>query len=397
MNQACKPVILVFTGYYLPGYKAGGPIRTIENMVAGLKEDFTFRIFTRDRDVGDSRPYPGIRVNEWNPCGSAQVFYADPGGASYGGIRRVIADVCPEVVYLNSFFDPDFTVAPLVLRRLGLAGGAASWVVAPRGEFSRGALAINARKKRAFIGLAQMTRLYRDVVWQASSIHEQEDIEREFAPRDAVIHVAPDMTPPLGQLPPKQQTAAAGKALRACFVSRISLKKNLLFAIEALQGVRAAVDFNIYGPVEDEGYAAACRNAIKTLPAHVRVAWHGEVPHDHVRDVFAGQDLFVFPTAGENFGHVVFESLAAGTPVLVSDQTPWRDLDARGVGWVRPLEGRQAFVDVIEKVAAMEASERAAIAGRAQRYATEVSRSSSVLESNRALFRNALNRGIPKR
>jgi len=257
-------------------------------------------------------------------------------------------------------------------------------------------LAIKPRRKKAFIGLAHMTHLYRDVVWQASSIYEQEDIEREFGPRGSVICVAPDMTPPLGPLPAKPQVAGAGKPLRACFVSRISVKKNLLFAIESLQGVRSAVDFNIYGPVEDEGYVADCRRAAAQLPAHVRVSWHGEVPHDQVREVFAAHDLFVFPTAGENFGHVVFESLAAGTPVLISDQTPWRDLDVQGVGWVRPLDDRQAFVDVIEEVAATEPGERAVMACRTQRYATEVSRSSSVVESNRALFWHALNPGVSK-
>ena len=48
-------------------------------------------------------------------------------------------------------------------------------------------------------------------------------------------------------------------------------------------------------------------------------------------------DLFVFPTLGENFGHVIYESLMCGTPVLVSDNTPWLP-DKKGALTVLPLD-----------------------------------------------------------
>jgi glycosyltransferase involved in cell wall biosynthesis len=113
--------------------------------------------------------------------------------------------------------------------------------------------------------------------------------------------------------------------------------KNLVFAIEALARVRHPVELDIYGPVDDETHAAACRRAAASAADRLTVRWHGHVPHEEVRGIFSRHDLFLFPTRGENFGHVIFESLAAGTPVLVSDRTPWQDLDAAGVGWVRSL------------------------------------------------------------
>jgi glycosyltransferase involved in cell wall biosynthesis len=39
------------------------------------------------------------------------------------------------------------------------------------------------------------------------------------------------------------------------------------------------------------------------------------------------------PTLGENFGHGIIEALGTGRPVIISDQTPWRGLQAAGVGW----------------------------------------------------------------
>jgi hypothetical protein len=49
-----KPTILILNEYYLPGYKAGGPIRSISNLVSWLGDDFNFKIITTDRDYLDS-------------------------------------------------------------------------------------------------------------------------------------------------------------------------------------------------------------------------------------------------------------------------------------------------------------------------------------------------------
>lgn len=387
-----KPVILVFNGFYLPGFKAGGPIRTLANMAEGLGDDFSFRIVTRDRDAGDLHPYPGIRVNQWNTLGGSQVFYADPQGASFGGIVQLLRETNPDVVYLNSFFDPTFTVRPLVARFAGCVDSRVPWVIAPRGEFARAALAVKPVKKTVFLTVAKVTGLYKGLVWQASSEHERQDIQREFGIPLDQIRVAPDMTAPVAATAPSRRARERGDAsLRLCFLSRISPMKNLDFAIEVLRGARCPISFDIYGPSDDQTYAAACRDAAASLPANVRVAWKGEVDHQHVGTTFAGYDAFFFPSRGENFGHVVFESLAAGTPVLVSDRTPWRDLDARNAGWVRPLE-TGAFLAVIEALAAMPDEERLAMSQAAWQYSREIARSSDVRIRNQALFADLLPR-----
>ena len=48
---------------------------------------------------------------------------------------------------------------------------------------------------------------------------------------------------------------------------------------------------------------------------------------------YASADLFVLPTKGENFGMVVAEALAAGTPVVCTSAAPWADLSRFGAGW----------------------------------------------------------------
>jgi len=386
-----RPVVLVLTNHYLPGFRAGGPIRTIRNLVAALGDEFDFRILTSDRDCGADEPYADVPVDEWTGVGAARVCYADPPALWPRRLAATIAAVNPDVVSVNSFFSPRFSIMPLVLRRLGRAAPRAAWIVAPRGEFARDAIAIKPLKKRCYIAAARLAGLHRGVIWQASSPHEAADIERVLGVSRDSIRVAPNLTAPVEGEPPTAAPRAPGR-LSVCFLARICAMKNLAFAIETLARCECPVDLHIYGPVEDEAYAAACRQLAPSASARISVSWHGEVPHEEVRSTLAAHDVFFLPTLGENFGHGIFEALAAGVPVLVSDRTPWRDLDAAGVGWVRPLDDTGSFVAAIEALAAMTPHERLAMRRRAHAYAVRFAAASEARDANRRLLRTALER-----
>lgn len=381
-----RPVVLAMASHYLPGFKAGGPIRSISNVVHALRSDCEFRIFTSDRDHTDTCPFPHVAVNAWNDTSGARVFYADRPHRRPSVIARLIRDVDPDVVYLNTFFSPSFGVGPLVQRRLGRTGGRPRWIVAPRGEFAPGAMAFKTLKKRAFLRAAKVSGLLRGITWQATSEPEVDDIRRATGAADSAIVLASNITEGVREFEEPAIGESAATPLRVCFVSRVSPKKNLAFAMEALARARVPVEFDIYGPVEDEAHAEACRRAGASAAGRLIVRWHGHVPHEQVRGIFARHDLFLFPTLGENFGHVIFESLAAGTPVLVSDRTPWQDLDAEGAGWVRPLDRVQDFADVIDAFASIPATERLAMRRRAHAYARAVHAASPAVEQTRRLL-----------
>jgi glycosyltransferase involved in cell wall biosynthesis len=59
--------------------------------------------------------------------------------------------------------------------------------------------------------------------------------------------------------------------------------------------------------------------------------------------------LFVLPTLGENYGHVIYEALSAGDPVLISDQTPWRNLIEMKAGWDLSLNEKNKFKAAIRE------------------------------------------------
>ena len=73
---------------------------------------------------------------------------------------------------------------------------------------------------------------------------------------------------------------------------------------------------------------------------------------------FSLYDLFLLPTGGENYGQVIAECLTAGTPVLISTETPWRNLEPDGLGWDVDLARMDTFVEILEREASLGRDER---------------------------------------
>lgn len=85
-----KHKVLVLMDCYIPGHKAGGPIRTVSNMVEALGDDFEFSIVTADRDLGDTKPYAGVERLEWVGVGKARVMYVPRAAGSLPVILRLL-------------------------------------------------------------------------------------------------------------------------------------------------------------------------------------------------------------------------------------------------------------------------------------------------------------------
>jgi glycosyltransferase involved in cell wall biosynthesis len=382
-----RPRILVTADWYLPGYKAGGPIRSIAGLVEGLGDELDLRIVTRDRDLGDAAPYPGVPAGSWTRTGAASVLYLPPEQLTPRGLDRVLRDERYDVLYLNSLFSARLSVPALVLRRLGRTGGAPT-VVAPRGELAPSALAIRAPRKRVFLGLGAPAGLFDGVLWHASSEAEQERIRARFG-ADAATFVAENI--PAATVPPARSRDGRGEGpLRVVFLARISPMKNLSGALEILGRVRRPVAFDIYGPIEDEAYWRDCERLLGELPANVTAAYRGPVPQPDVGDVLSRYDLFLLPTLGENYGVGIVEAMASGCGALISDRTPWRGLEAAGAGWDLPLDDPGRFAAAIDECAARSATELETMAANARELAAGVLEDSSRVERMRALFDRAL-------
>jgi glycosyltransferase involved in cell wall biosynthesis len=361
-------------------------MRSLVNLVKALSHEFDFRIITLDRDQPGDAPYAGVHAGLWQQVGPAKVLYLPVADITVSRLACEVTSVSPQLVYLNGFFDPVFTLRFLLARKLRRVPPMPV-LIAPLGDLSAGALEIKRAKKALYVRLSRVSGLYHGLTWQASTPMERDDILKTLGHvRAEDVRVAADLTDEgEGEVAAREERPAGGP-LRVCFLSRISPKKNLDFALRVLAGVKVPVEFTIIGPIDDAAFWAACRPLIAQLPAHIHASYAGEVHPDDVRRTLATQDLFFLPTRGENFGHVIYEALSTGVPVLISDQTPWNDLEARGVGWNVPLESMPEFALAIETASRVLPQEREAYAQRAIAYAMErADRSASIRRTSELL------------
>jgi len=384
-----KKTILIVIEHYLPGTRAGGPVRSISNLVEALGDTFDFCILTCDHDNDETETYPGIEAGVWYPVGKAQVRYLNARERQLFALGDIIRRTPHDLLLVESILER-MSIFALVLRRLGRLGRVPI-LITPRGHLGAGALAQKFAKKASFLAVVRPLGLYNGLHWYATSEAEREDIVREFgpgeAPRIRVIPNLPSHATVAGYIvrPPK----CAG-ALRVVFVSRISRKKNLHFALDSLRRLHGNVEFDIYGPIEDAHYWAECQSIIATLPTHIRVQYRGFVPFDQTIAVISGYHLFYLPTLHENYGHVIAEALSAGCPVLISDQTPWNEIEQFGAGWALALEDRMSFTRVLNQVCAMDESDFSAQLERVADYMRQHTAKSETAALFSALFKELI-------
>jgi glycosyltransferase involved in cell wall biosynthesis len=387
-----RPVLLVVVRTFFPAFKAGGPIQSLQALVCRLSGTFRIKVLTRDRDSGESRAFAGIMSNAWTPVSGAEVMYLPPHATTIRNLIRLINRTEHDLLYINSFFDPVFTLAPLLARRFGFLSRRPV-VLAPRGELSDGALAQKRTKKLLFLRAMRGFGLYRDVRWHASCEEERKEIIEAFCGDPDIenkIEVARNLAiAPSENKKRLPRPAKQAGALRAVFISRVSPKKNLAKAIDLLSRVRGDVSLDVFGNISDPDYWAQCL-AHASRATSLRMTYQGVVPHEEVVPRLQAYDLFVFPTRGENFGHVILEALLAGCPVAVSSATPWQTLEEEKAGWVIPLDQEEQYVKILQRVADMDEAAHAVCRAGARRSGLTALNDEQVVADNLRLFQEAV-------
>ncbi|WP_226344408.1 glycosyltransferase [Agilicoccus flavus] len=348
---------------YLPAYRGGGPIRTVAAMVARHGDRLDVHVVTGDHDWGERQPLP-VPTERWTPVGRAQVWYARAGSAaSWWRTWRAVGRLRPDVLYLNGVFPTWTTIAPLAARRLGWRPGQV--LLAPRGEFGSGALALRPDKKRVFLVAARLLGLFRGVTWHASTNLEADEIAGVVPGAQIVVHENEVELPELATRAPIP-TADDGR-LRIVYVGRVADKKGVDVLLEALSGVSTPTRIDVIGAAPDAAYLARCERLAETArTAGHRVDIAGAVRSDRVRSLFSSADVFAFPTAHENFGHTIAEALSVGCPVLLPDTTPWSPVLRSGGGEVvgsrEPADWARALQDRARRSPDERRAERARVA-----------------------------------
>ncbi len=389
-----RPRVLLFCRTYLPGFLAGGPVRTLANLVETLGDALDFHIVTLDRDFAQPEAYADVVHGRFVPVGKAMVRYMAPAEVDDAAIDAIVTGTLPDILYLNSVMDRIFPPKVLRSRKSG-AGRGIPTILAVRGQFNPGAMAIRRPMKLFYLHYMKWSGLLDGLLWQATGTPEAKAIGqvigRRFLDRcSRGIAIAPNISHPVDGGAEKWQPRAPGEPLRLALLGRISPMKNIEFAIDVMKHIERPVSLIIFGPIEDQAYWTQCRAKLDSLPSFATVRHHGSVPPTEVTDTLARQDAFFLPTRGENFGHAIAEALSAGLPTIISDRTPWTDLAEAGVGAVLPLGDPKPFAQEIDRLADLDPDAMRALHQACSSYAKRALTDSSLIKANRALFGDAI-------
>ncbi|HUF05032.1 MAG TPA: glycosyltransferase [Aridibacter sp.] len=389
-TEAEKPLVLIISNFYLPGSGSGGGTRTIVNTVERLSDRLEFRIITRGYDAGPEKHwYDTDGLGQWNRVGKAEVYYLKRDSDIRTVLPGAVRELNPAVLYANSFFSP-LTVASLRLRKQGRTGGL-PFILAPCGELSKGARRLKLLKKAVFLRSAVAAGLYSGIIWKASSELEAEEIGA-LRIKDAEIHIAPDL-PPAGILegfdPGRKPPKDVG-SVRLVFVSRFDRKKNLKWLLDNVNLPPDSAKLDVFGTVEDDRYLEEFLEAARIGRSGIDVSFKGPLEHAEVACTLFKYHFKVMPTLGENFGHVFLESLAAGCPLIISDRTPWIDLEAQGAGWSVSLKDPERWQEVLKRCVAMGDDEYRKMSVAAREYADSILSDPSIEKRTVELIESAI-------
>lgn len=236
-----------------------------------------------------------------------------------------------DCVHVHAVFSYLSTRAMQMSRRAGKP-----YIVRPLGQLDAWSLQQSALRKRLYLALIERANLQGAAVVHVTSEAEAMSV-RVLLPQARVeviphgVEARPIIAEAKARL--RSELKLLGDAPVLLFLSRWHKKKNIDVLLDALQSMKSEPwTLVLAGSTDDAELATRIREQIAVLGLSDRVVCPGHVRGELKDVLLQGADVFVLPSASENFGIAVAEALVSGTPVLV---TPGVDLSAA----VRELNG----------------------------------------------------------
>lgn len=341
--------VLMLIESYLPGLAGGGPVRAAVNLVEHLGDGVEFRVLTRDHDYLDPQPYSDVEPGRWHASGKGRVLYASD-SAWPKSFQAQVAEWKPDWIYLNGLFGP--------MSRWALRHRLADcrYLLAPHGNLGPGALSRGYLKKMIWLQIANRLGWLKGLRWHAASEREMTQVLKHVRPPREIVTV------PMAPAQPLAEWSTQGKAntresgtINLVYFGRVAPEKNLGFAIRLLtQFAREHPEQQIvYDLFTLDSAKDLLENDGQALPPNLSLRPQPALSHDMLQPrLRAGAyDAMLMPSLTENFSYTVLEAMQAGIAPLISDQTPWRDLQSKGIGWDLPLDAPGPWLAALGELA----------------------------------------------
>jgi glycosyltransferase involved in cell wall biosynthesis len=243
-------------------------------------------------------------------------------------MRRSIREF--DIVHIHSLFSFPSIVAARAARHAGVP-----YIVRPLGVLNRWGL----ENRRPFLKRVSLRFAELPIIEAASAMHytsrreqrEAETLDSQVGrTRAAIIPLPIDVPREVSDVALaefKQRFPQMNSPQLVLFLSRLDRKKGVELLLEAFAGVKAQFPeaLLVVAGGGDESYVQKLHALAGRLGIGSRVLWPGFLRGADKDGVLAAATVFVLPSYSENFGIAAAEALAAGVPVLLSDQVAVAD------------------------------------------------------------------------
>lgn len=334
--------ILITTGSFYPAQE-GGPTNAVYWLASGLARcGYDVRVVANSKGLSGQMP-----LDTWLELNGFQVVYNSPGK----GKDLVNEEISRSECLIRS----GVCVIKAHLSNLKYLKSRKKLILSPRGEvffpaiFHKGKLF--GLLKYVFFKI--MGLLYGNrIIYHATSEEEKEQIQKIFG-RKRRVFVAPNYMIIPDYIDDSLRTHGYKDLI---YVGRIAPIKALDKLAKALSLSKAFLDspskLHVLGECKGEYYHMLTQ-MIDELGLKDKVVFHGVVTGCDKDLLIANSCCLILASESENFGNVVIEALAQGTPVIASKGTPWSELEDKGAGFWVSNKPEELSV-VIDKVLQMD-------------------------------------------
>lgn len=358
---------------YVPAWRHGGPVFAVHGLArAQARLGNAVTVFTTDVNGPERLDVPvdtavdmdGVSVHYF-PVVWPRHYYRSP--AMRTALARAVSSF--DVVHTHSLFLSPPVVAGRAARQCGVP-----YLVAPRGMLIKELVRRQGRWRKSLWLMVFGRKLLRG----AAALHVESELEAREArafgirlPTARVVANGIEAEENRGNTTrdlPATVCAAMTQGRFVLYLGRISWKKGIDRLIEAMRYV-PGTPLVIVGN-DEEGLQPRLERLAHRCDVASRVIFAGPVWGDAKASILQRASCLVLPSYSENFGNVVLEAMAEGTPVVVTPEVGLAaEVEASGAGLVvagTPEELGGAIATLVN-----DAGSCADMGGRGRRVAKE--------------------------
>jgi len=317
-------MLYIITEYFHPFSDAGGPVRSIENILSLLKPIFNITLLTSNKGYKGNFLPEGIKsdIVQMEPKTGSNTLYIS---TTLKGLITLFNTIKrTHTVYINGLFKPSLNLIPIIMSN--------KLIVAPRGMLQKPLLKQKWFQKSLYLFVLKFIFFFKNVKWHATTEQEASEIKSVFGNKSNIKVIS---NIPVSPYKAAKSIVKDSSCLSLVYYGLIVENKGLLTLIQTLKSLNLPISLDIYGSIKDQTYWEECLQEINSNHSQVTFNYLGHANPSESQSILAKYDAFVLLTKGENFGHSIYESLSVGTPVIITDKTPWKfNESANPPGWI---------------------------------------------------------------